>query len=332
MSTINSNIQIIDQFKLLIKQIKFDIDFSSGKQQLIHTFRLRSIENVLKILEKYPKKIINADQLKNIKGVGDRSLKRINEILKTGKLSEVKITEDVSRYLNIIEKLEDVIGIGRKKAYELFKKYNITSVEDLNNKYAKGEIELAENIVKGLKYIGKIQDKIPRNEIDQLSEILTDITFEIDPKLFGVVCGSYRRQNMTSGDIDFIIVNTDSDENINYIQKIVTMLKQKKIIIDSLTSDNVKTKYMGICKLDDNPLRRIDIRYVPYESFYYAILYFTGSKNFNKKMRSIAIDMGYMLNEYGLYDKNGKSFVVNSEKEIFELLRMEYVTPDKRNE
>ena len=141
---------------------------------------------------------------------------------------------------------------------------------------------------------------------------------------------------MTSGDIDIIIVHpsvkTKNDtKQINYIEKYVIALKKNKFIVDSLTSDDVYTKYMGICKLGKNGnLRRIDIRYMPYESFYSAILYFTGSKDFNKKMRQIAIDMGYMLNEYGLFDTNGKMFIVKSEKEIFDLLGMEYITPDKR--
>jgi DNA polymerase/3'-5' exonuclease PolX len=88
---------------------------------------------------------------------------------------------------------------------------------------------------------------------------------------------------------------------------------------------------MGFCRLNNNtPIRRLDIRFIPYESYYYAQLYFTGPKDFNRKMRQVALDMGYTLNEYGLYDEKGKSFVVKSEKEIFELLNMEYLSPNLR--
>ena len=330
------NTIIIDQFNLLIKQIKFDIDFTSGKQQMINMFRLRSIQQVVKILNKFPKKITSTSQLNGIKNVGKKSLARIDEILKTGKLSEIKISEDIDKYLTIISKLEDVFGIGRKKAYELFKKHNVTSIEDLQQKYKNGKIDLPENIVKGLQYIGKIQEKIPRKEMEQMENILTNTTIEIDPKLFGVVCGSYRRQFPISGDIDFIIVHSDMKthndvKKINYLENLVTLLKRKKIIIDSFTADNVPTKYMGLCKLNNGPLRRIDIRYMPYESFYSAILYFTGAKDFNRKMRQIALDMGYVLNEYGLFDQRQNMIKCNSEKEIFDILGMEYVTPDKRS-
>ncbi len=330
------NKSIIDQFKLLIKQIKFDIDFSSGKEQMINMFRLRSIQQVVKILDKFPKEITSSSQLNGIKNVGKKSLARVDEILKTGKLSEIKISEDIDKYLTIISELEDVFGIGRKKAYELFKKHNVTSIKDLQQKYKNGQIDLPENIAKGLQYIGKIQEKIPREEIDYVGNILSNVAIEIDPKLFGVVCGSYRRQSSISGDIDFIIVHSDMKtqndvKKINYLEKLVTLLKIKKVIIDSFTADDVPTKYMGLCKLNDGPLRRLDIRYMPYESFYFAILYFTGSKDFNKKMRQVALDMGYVLNEYGLFDENQKMIKCNSEKEIFDVLGMEYVTPDKRS-
>ena len=87
---------------------------------------------------------------------------------------------------------------------------------------------------------------------------------------------------------------------------------------------------MGICKLQNNELFRIDIRFIPYSSFYSAILYFTGSKDFNKKMRQVAINLGYTLNEYGLFNKK-KQFSVNSEKDIFDYLGLEYIKPSERN-
>jgi DNA polymerase/3'-5' exonuclease PolX len=330
------NDNIIEQFKLLTKQIKFDIDMASNsKQQLINMYRLGAIQKVVKILEKYKKKITSSEQLKDIKGVGTKSLLRIDEILKTGKLSEIKITGNINKYLDIIASLEDVFGIGRKTAYDLFKKYKITSINDLQKKYDNGDIDLPPNIIKGLKYVDQLKEHIPRKEIDELYVILTNALFALDPQLFGVVCGSYRRQLLESGDVDFIIVHSDiktkkDAENINYIEKLVTLLKNKNIIIDSLTGDDVKTKYMGIFRINDYPLRRLDIRYMPYESFYSAILYFTGAKDFNRKMRQIALNMGYTLNEYGLYDENKNMFKVSSEKEIFELLNMEYMPPDKR--
>lgn len=319
---------LIDQFSLLIKQIKFDIDNTKGKEQMINMYRLNSINKVLNVIKNYPAEIINSDQLKGIIGVGKNSLERIDEILKTHKLKEVVITKNDNKNLEIIEKLQSVFGIGRKTAYDLFKNNNVKSIDDLIKKHKKGLINLPNNILKGLKYVNLIKEHIPRKEIDFLKNILENMLFNIDPKLIGVICGSYRRQNDYSNDVDFIISHTNPDDTINYLKQFIIALKKQKIIIDSLTEDNVETKYMGLFKINKE-IRRIDIRYIPYKSFYPALLYFTGSKDFNKKMRFKAKEMGYKLNEYGIY-KNNREIFINSEKEIFDILHIVYITPDKR--
>lgn len=332
----NKNL-ILSQFKLLQKQIQFDIDFSdNSKKKVVDMYRLKSIIKVIKQIEKYNKEIKFSKDLKNIEGIGANSLKRIDEILKTGKLSEIKITEETEKYLKFINELEDIFGIGRKKAYELFKNHNIKSIAELKKKYNSSEIELPPNIVKGLLYVDKIKENIPRQDIEKLENILLDTTFEIDPKLFGIVCGSYRRQNKTSNDIDIVIFHSDmktkkdiENNKKNYLEIYISKLKEKKIIIDSLTSDFVKTKYMGICSLNGT-LRRIDIRYIAFNSYYPAILYFTGPKDLNTKMRQIALTMNYTLNEYGLYDEKNNEIIIKSEKDIFEKLGMEYLSPEKR--
>jgi DNA polymerase/3'-5' exonuclease PolX len=331
------NINIINEFKLLIEQIKLEIDYSVGKQQIINLYRLSSIKKVLELLEKYPKKITSSKQLEGIKKIGKKSLIRIDEILKTGKLSEIKINSQSINYLKVISELEDVFGIGRKKAYELFMKYSITSVEDLKLKAKNKLITLPNNILKGLEYVGKINTNIPRNEINKFNIIFDNITLSISPKLFGSICGSYRRGSDKSGDIDYILFHTElinkSDINkskINYLEKFVNALKNKKIIIESLTADNVLTKYMGISKLYNGDYCRIDIRFIQYESYYPAMLYFTGPSDLNKKMRKLAESHKYLLNEYGLFDSNNKMFNVDSENMIFKLIGMDPLIPTNR--
>lgn len=328
---------IIAQFKLLQKQIQFDIDFSTkDKEKLNNMFRLKAITKVIDRLEKYNQEIVSSSQLKNIEDIGKNTLLRIDEILKKGKLSEIRITKDTEKYLKFIEDLEEVIGIGRKKAYELFKHYNIRSVKQLKKKYENGEIELPPNIIKGLEYVDKIKEKIPHDDIIELGEMLMNTIMEISPKLHGIVCGSYRREKKFSNDIDFIIVHSNlrTKDDIekskkNYLAEFIIKLKEKNIIVDSLTSDEVPTKYMGICELK-GILRRIDIRFMPFNSYYTAILYFTGSKDTNRKMRQIALSMDYTLNEYGLYDENGNEIPISSEKEVFNILGMEYLMPEQR--
>ena len=86
---------------------------------------------------------------------------------------------------------------------------------------------------------------------------------------------------------------------------------------------------MGFCKYLNNPIRRIDIRLLPLQSFFTGYLYFTGSYEFNERMRGIAKRQGYKLNEYGLY-KGNKFIQIYSEKDVFDILGMKYLNPEER--
>jgi len=327
--------KITDIFKNLIKQIKIDIDNSSGKELTKNMFRLKSIETATKIIEKIKNNTFSINDIKNIKGIGEGTIRRIKEIIKTGKLAEIKLTKKDETFLKIMADLEETYGIGKKTAYELFKNYNIKSIDELQEKVEKNQIEVPDIVKKGLKYVGKINTHLDRKLIDEILELLLNTLLKIDPELFGTVCGSYRRMNKTAGDVDFILThpsfNTEksTDKYYIYFKDFIDKLKNSKFIIESLTGEDVKTKYMGIFNYN-NVIGRIDIRFIPYSSYYYALLYFTGNKDFNRNMRMVAISYGYKLNEYGLY-KNNKSFKVNSEKEIFDLLGLEYLQPINRN-
>jgi DNA polymerase/3'-5' exonuclease PolX len=338
------NIKIIKEFNKLVEQIKFEINNMTNKtEKLKNTFRLKQIKNVLEIIKKFPNEITSSSDLKNIKGVGKGSLERVDEILKTGKLSEIKITGEHRKYIKYMEELEEIIGIGRSTSYELVTAHNIKNVEELKKAYDTGKIKLPNQIILGLKYHNVYKQSIPRHEIDKIYNYVNGIIRKIDSELLIIICGSYRRLKSTSNDIDILLTHPkiktkqqliDQDHEHNNLLKMVTALKKHKFLLDDLTDKDFEMKYMGFCKLENNPIRRIDIRYIPYESYYTALLYFTGSGTFNQKMRALAEKLGYLLNEYGLYKLNGDKIIsvtIKSEKDIFDKLGMEYLPPEKRN-
>ena len=102
-----------------------------------------------------------------------------------------------------------------------------------------------------------------------------------------------------------------------------------------LYDTNNKTKYMGFSKLPRKSIRRIDIRFVPFNSYYSALLYFTGSYELNTQMRQIAKSLNYKLNEYRLFkiNKDGevskRMLKINSEKDIFKKLKMNLLNQKK---
>lgn len=326
------NENIIKWFKLLIKQLEFFVDVKTGKDKLVYSFKLSSIKKSLEVIENLDFEIKSGEQIKNYKNIGKGTIDRINEILKTNKLIEVNDADISGKHLDYVENLMKVFGIGRKVAYSLYTEHNIKSIDDLKYAIKQKTVELPENIIKGIKYVDFINTTIPRNEMDEIYLFLIKQSLLTDKQMHIRMCGSYRREKLTSGDIDIIITHPDimtkaQSKNSDLMQKYIKQLEKKKFIVDSFTSDKVPTKYMGVCKLKNYPMRRIDIRFIAQESYYTALLYFTGSGTWNKKMRRVAKSMGYLLNEYWLLDENKKPFPVNSENDVFNYLNMEYLDP-----
>ena len=134
------------------------------------------------------------------------------------------------------------------------------------------------------------------------------------------------------GDIDILIKDTPGFD----LKKFITKMIDDKYVLESLASG--KNKFMGICKIGDNVARRIDILVADsnVSNYYFALLYFTGSYQFNITMRNKALEMGYSLSEYGFKDKKTNKLLddinntVKNEKDIFKILDMKYIKPENR--
>jgi len=346
---------IISEFKRLIAFLKDKVDTyklnEDKKNANVYNFKIRQLSNVLGILKKYPTEITkdNYQELKEINGIGKGSIDRIKEILDTGKLKELGKFTDVKKEKNdSINELEEIVGIGRAKALEFFKQ-GITTIKILKDKIKKKEIEVNDKILLGLKYHGVYKMNIPRKEVDKYYKFIEKVINYINKKhefteknkYIFQICGSYRREKLFSNDIDVLIskmgTKNDKTKCEIHLERMIKKLKSNikinnnnPLLLDDMTDKNVKTKYMGFGKLKDYPIRRIDIRFVPYESYFSALLYFTGSGDLNQKMRKIAKDKGYKLSEYGLFDSNDKRFKITSERDIFKKLDIEYLPPKLR--
>jgi len=351
-SLIMLNDNIIKEFQRLISFIKIEKEKNKDiKNITANNFRLKQLNTVLTIFKKYEDKITlkNYKELKDIDGIGAHTIQRIKEILETGKLDELGDFKDTSiEKEKIIEELEEVIGIGSVNALDFYNQ-GIKSVKMLKDKIKKKEITVNEKIDLGLRYYGIYKKNIPRSEIDDINKIFKSIIkkmntyYNLDEKSKYIyqICGSYRRENLTSGDIDVLIskldIKDDSDDSIRHIERVVEQFKKKikkndnkPLLIDDITDKNFKTKYMGFLKYKENHVRRIDIRFVSYDSYYSALLYFTGSAELNKKMRMIAKKSKLKLSEYGLFKEDGSKIKINSEEDFFKKLNIPFIEPKNR--
>lgn len=304
-------------------------------------FKKNAIDNALNEIKLHKNKINSGKYAqKNIKKIGEGISKRIDEILTTGELSEIKeydsiLTPDntnsnnnssINNKIRCINELKRITGMGETRAKSLYD-LGIRSIGQYKNEIEKGNIKSTHHIDVGIKYLNDFEIRIPREEIKKMEIILKDCLSQLNSNNIFNICGSYRRGSETCGDIDILISNKS---NKSYLTEYVKLLKDRKFLIDDLTNKGEK-KYMGVCKID-KIARRIDIRFINYESYYSALLYFTGSKNFNLYVRNEALKRNYSLSEYGMKNKiNGKLILVDSEEDIFSLLGLEYVKPTDRN-
>ena len=112
----------------------------------------------------------------------------------------------------------------------------------------------------------------------------------------------------------------------------IDSLKKSSYLVEDLARGS--KKYMGLGKGIDSPyLRRIDIMYTKPEEYPFAILYFTGSGDFNVRMREDALKQGYTMNEYSMKHTETKEVIEKrfmNEREIFDFLGYDYLEPEMR--
>jgi len=297
-------------------------------------WNLKALKNAIYEISKYDKEIVSGTQLKNeINGIGEKIALRIDEIISNGFLKEISEYENNNIDYNIDYKnpFIEITGVGEVRAKKWLDE-GIKNIDELKEAINNKKIKSTHHIDIGLKYYNDFKQLIPRKEIDIIKKIIQKNLTKIDKKYIFEICGSYRRGSKESGDIDILITHATKYEDTNHLINIVTYLKEIKFITDELTI-NGNTKFMGVCKIKESPFyRRIDIRFVKYNSYYSSLLYFTGNKNFNILMRKKALSLNMSINEYGIIDnKNNDVLSVYSEKELFDKINMEFIEPINRN-
>lgn len=346
------NLYIVEEF---IKY--FDWVYSnyanSPKSSKENYYKLLVIKKTIDIIAGFKKTIVSGTDLENIKGIGPKTIARINEIIDTGKLSEIdKQKAYAEKQISAVKELSEIYGIGPVKASEFYSRHNITNISELIKANSDGIIELTEQMKLGIKYKDKLVQKIPRILILRLEMFVQNELAKLDNDFICAICGSFRRGKDYSSDVDILITNkklTTKTDSGKYLGMVLGNMK-KYFIIDSLTTSfnthfqgfasfklipNLPTEYdKKIFNVKKNVIR-LDIIVVPIQYFYSALLHFTGSGDFNQKLRLHAKSLGYKLSEYGLVkidEKTNKETHVqtNSEQDIFDALLLKYVPPEKR--
>jgi DNA polymerase (family 10) len=290
-------------------------------------FRIRAYERAAQNIEGLTEDIenfIRQDRLTDITGIGKDLAERIREFVAKGK---IRIYEDLKK--SIPEGLLDLLkipSVGPKTAKLLYEKLKIKSIPDLEAAIKKNKLEgifgikekTIENILKGIALIKRGKERMHLAQAILIGDEFMGVLKKLPQVKRISPAGSLRRQKETVRDIDILVTSVQPKKVMAAFTRIPSV---STVLAKGETKSSVRTK-------DDVQL---DCRVVEEKSFGAALLYFTGSKNFNIKLRQLAIKKGLKINEYGVF--RGNRFVCGrTEEEIFKILRMAYVEPELRED
>jgi len=266
----------------------------------------------------------SAQAFMKLPGIGEAIAGKMMEYIETGKIAFLeKLRKKVPKP---VRELLEIPHLGPIRVRDLYIQLSIKNKKDLIKAAKNGEIDKLPGF--GEKLVGSILDAIEkgqekkkrheRSEVEPIAKKLVEILNKMKPVKTAEVAGSFRRQAPTVGDMD-ILVTGDLDN-----EKLLKAVRSAFGEITVLGSGETKISFVIFPQN-----LQVDIRFLPVESYGAALLYFTGSKDFNVMMSKKAIEQGYLLNEYALF-KDGEYYKGATEREVFEALGMKYVEPAKR--
>ena len=263
-------------------------------------------------------------ELQEIPGVGKSIAGLIEEVLDTGGSRQLEeLRESLPRGVRELMELE---GVGPKTAMRLQRELGIVSIDDLEAaakaqrlRGLKGLGEKSEeNLLRAIEEHRMMQGRFLLGAVLPVIDVLVSYMTESEASLEVEVAGSARRRRDTVGDIDLLVASNEAED---VVRRFVSMPPVIRILSEGATKSTVV--------LEKN--LQVDLRVIPTEGYGAALQYFTGSKEHNVKLRTIAVKKGYKLNEYGLFDRETEEKVAGEDEEgIYRTLGLDWMEPELR--
>ena len=303
-------------------------------------FRIRAYERAAAAVENLGDKIdvlIKEDNLTSIPGIGADLASKIKEIVSTGSLKYYEeIRKDIPE--GVIQMLR-IPGLGPKTVKLIYDELHVDTVDKLEKAARQGllrELEgirekTEENILRGIELFRKGDERILFYYAAKAADSFVEEMKKMKEVEKIEVAGSLRRRKETIRDVDILVVSKNPS---------LVMDKFTSLPLVSQVLAKGETKSSVIAKEDNI---QVDVRVIDNKSFGSALMYFTGSKEFNIRFRQLAIKEGYKINEYGVFFtgkgaekglSKGKEKMVagKTEKDIFSLFKMSYIPPELRED
>lgn len=294
------------------------------------SFRVRAYESAEHAIaaQTVDLRALSLKELQAIEGIGKSTAEKIRELLDSGRVEKLEALR--LKHPESVVALLRIQGLGPKMLGRLRKELGVESLDDLRR-------VLSEQRLRGLKGFGEKSEEKLRQSLSRLDSqgaldrtpiavalplaegILAELR-EVPGVTNAIIAGSLRRFSETIGDID-IIVTAAAAEPV--MLKLTQLSAVDRVLAHGEGKTSVVTR-RGV---------QVDLRVVAEHQLGAALMYFTGSKGHNIKLRQRALSRGLTLNEYALSEIEGGRVVASeTEAAIYEALGLRFIPPVLRED
>lgn len=294
--------------------------------------------------------------LEKMPGIDPFSYAMIKEYFETG---SIRLFDQIKeKYPEDLIKIVRLSGIGTKRVFGIYEKFNIKTFEDLKDLFALNydtkkltesfEIDslFLERIKHSVSYYESLRGKYPRWLVLKFADKIVEKLSSINEISSLKVVGSLRRRKAEIKDIDILVLPEFNDEKINYekskelISKIRASYFVKDFISKEDRKENISTRFSTIFDID------VEIIITSKKMWPVDLLTATGSKNHLRKLKEAAKEsvclnkdafdfsmikfkeLKKYKNKDSVYEED--DFICQEEKQIYDFLGMKYIFPELR--
>ncbi|MFD5916443.1 DNA polymerase/3'-5' exonuclease PolX [Kitasatospora sp. NPDC058201] len=312
-----------DQVRELLQEYADLISITGGD-----AFRARAYEKAARAVGGHPDDIAGLDVkgLQQIPGVGKSTAEKIAGYLSTGRIEALESLR--AEIPTGVRAMMSVPNVGPKRALALYRDLGIASVDELAEAVRADRLsEVAgfgersgEKILHGIELMRQSGGRTLLDVATAQAEQIVAALATVPGCTRCAYAGSLRRMRETVGDIDVLATAEDSAP----LMAALTGLPQ---VADVIAGGPTKTSIRTTDGL------QVDLRVVPEEDWGAALVYFTGSKAHNIRLRTIAVRAGRKLSEYGLFDaESGEKIASATEEEVYGALGLPWIAPPLRED
>jgi len=265
--------------------------------------------------------------LDSIEGFGAAISEKMTALLRTGRSPYLEGLE--AEIPATLLEITGLPGVGPRTAAMLWKEAGVTTLDDLEEACRSGRLSGLPRM--GSRSVEKIlaacasmrtegvKQRRPRDQAVPLVELLLDRLRALPAAERVEVAGSYRRGRDTVGDLDILVATTQPRE---VLVAFAALPQVERVLARGDTKSSVVVEGL-----------QVDCRAVAPDQFGAAWQYFTGSQSHNIRLRGMALRLGLLLNEYGVFRVDGDVRVAGAtEEEVYAALGLRWIPPEQRED